>query len=252
MRAGGRGTTAGRERNHLRRSLVIAQVALSLMLLVGALLFVRSFQKLMTVDAGFRPEGIVSVSLDMRRQNYSKERLPIVSNEILMRFKSRAEIVSAAQVGFTPVSGSGWNEKARPDGSAVESKDVNFNRVGPGYFQAMGTTFMAGRDFDNRDTLTSPKVAIVNDAFVQRIFGGQNPLGRSLRVDGEAGKADPIYQIIGIVRNTKYYELREDFVPICFFPMPQEADPRAGATYVLRTAHGIGDLCRAQNQRLRK
>jgi putative ABC transport system permease protein len=168
--------------------------------------------------------------------------LPVIYNEILRRFKSRVEIVSAAQVGFTPVSGSGWNEKARPDGSSVESKDVNFNRVGPGYFQAMGTSFITGRDFDDRDTSTSPKVAIVNEAFVQRIFGGQNPIGRSLRVDGEAGKADPVYEIVGIVRNTKYYELREDFVPICFFPMSQDADPHAGATYVLRTAHGIGDV----------
>jgi predicted permease len=236
MKGTGRGTTAGRDRNRLRRSLVVAQVALSLMLLVGALLFVRSLGNLMTVDAGFRPDGVVAVALDLRRAAYAKERIPVVNREILDRIATQPGIASAAQVAFMPVSGSGWNNRTRADGTNNEGKNVNYNRIGPGYFRTMGTTLLAGRDFDDRDTATSPKVAIVTEALVKEIFGGKEALGRSLRVDGEAGKPDPIYQIVGIVRNTKYYELREDFVPIAFVPMSQDEDPGASARFVFRTA----------------
>jgi len=246
MRSGGRGLTAGRERNRLRRALVVTQVALSLLLLVGALLFVRSLRNLLTVDAGFKPEGIVAVSLDLRRPAYSKDRLPAMYREMLNRIGSRPGVISAAQVAMMPVSGSGWNERARPDGSTAENKNSNFNRVGPGYFKTMGTTLLSGRDFDDRDTATSPKVAIVNEAFVREIFGGQNPVGRSYRVDGDAGKPDPVYQVIGVVRNTKYYELREDFTPIGFVPMSQEEDPGANARIVVRAAaNNIGDVMTA-------
>jgi len=250
MRSGGRGLSAGRERFSLRRVLVTGQVALSLVLLVGALLFVRSLQKLLSVDPGFRPEGIVAVDLDLRQPHYAKERIPAVYRSLLERLAAQPGVMSAAQVQMTPVSGSGWNEMARAEGSTEARKESFFNRVGPGYFRTMGTTLVAGREFDGRDTLSSPKVAIVNETFVKRFFGGVNPgvnpgvdaLGRVFRVEGQAGKPDPMYQIAGIVRNTKYYELREDFLPIAFLPTAQDESPGAGATYVLRTAAPLGDL----------
>src|SRR5262249_9901987 len=124
-------------------------------------------------------------------------------------------------------------------------QDCWFNRAGPGYFQAMETPLMAGRDFDERDRLGSSKVAIVNQTFARRIFGDENPVGRSFRVEGAAGKPDPIYQVVGVVRNTKYSELREDFKPIAFFPIEQNESPGANATFVLRTSGAPGPLCRA-------
>ncbi|HMC60834.1 MAG TPA: ABC transporter permease, partial [Candidatus Solibacter sp.] len=105
----------------------------------------------------------------------------------------------------------------------------------------MGTALVAGRDFDDRDTTGSPKVTIVNEVFAKSFFGAANPLGRTFRVEGPAGKPDPMYQIVGVVRNTKYYELREDFLPISF-PAAQNDDPDAGVTYVLRTTAPLGDL----------
>jgi predicted permease len=242
MRAGGRGMSAGRERFSLRRVLVTGQVALSLVLLLGALLFVRSLQKLLSVNPGFRPEGIVAVDLDLRQPHYAEERLPVVYRSLLDRLAAQPGVLAAAQVMMTPVSGSGWNDMVRAEGSNEASKESYFNRVGPGYFQTMGTALIAGREFDDRDTTRSPKVAIVNETFVKRFFGGGNPLGRVFRVQGPAGKADPMYQIAGIVRNTKYYELREDFLPIAFLPTGQEDHPGAGATYVLRTSAPLGDL----------
>jgi predicted permease len=245
MRSGGRGLSAGRERFSLRRVLVTGQVALSLVLLVGALLFVRSLQKLLSVDPGFRAEGIVAVSLDLRRLQYAKERFPMVYRSLLDRLGAQPGVISAAQVLLTPVSGGGWNEMVRPESSTAAGKESYFNRVGPGYFRTMGTALVAGRDFDDRDTAGSPKVTIVNEAFAKKFFGDTNPLGRTIRVEGQAGKPDPMYQIVGVVRNTKYYELREDFLPVSFLPAAQDDSPGAEVTYMLRTAAPLGDLFRS-------
>jgi putative ABC transport system permease protein len=244
MRSSGRGLSAGRERFGLRRALVAGQVALSLVLLVGALLFVRSLQKLLNVDAGFRTDGVVAVNLDLRRPQYGKERRPLIYRNLLERLSAQPGVVSAAQVSFTPVSGSGDNDMIRPEAAGAASKESNFTRVSPGYFRTMGTALVAGRDFDAGDTVDSPKVAIVNEVFAQRILGGGNPVGRTFRVEGQAGKPDPMYQVVGVVRNTKYYELREDFLPISFLPMGQEGNPGANATFVLRTAAPLGDVFR--------
>jgi predicted permease len=242
MRTGGRGLTAGRERFGLRRALVVAQVSLSLVLLVGALLFVRSLQKLLAVDAGFRAEGITTVNLDLRPAHYTKDRLPVVYRETLDRLRATPGVVSAAQVLLMPVSGGGWDENTWADGSTGKHVDCFFNRVSPNYFKTMGTALVSGRDFDERDAPGTAKIAVINEVFAQRIFGGANPLGRSFRTQGPSGKPDPIYEVVGVVRNTKYYELREEFMPIAFFPMAQEDDHDTSATFVVRSAAGPGEM----------
>jgi len=236
MRAGGRSMTAGRERYGLRRALVTAQVALSLVLLVGAVLFVRSLQKLLDVQPGFRPEGIVAVNIDITSAKYPKERRPAVYAEVLEKLRAQPGVVSAAEIAMTPISGSGWNEGVRPDGFTGETKNSMFNRYGSGYLKTMGTALLAGRDFDARDTLGAPKVAVVNEAFAKAFFAGANPVGHTFRVEGDAGQPDRIYQIVGLARNTKYYELREEFVPISFLPIAQDENPGNGTTWVVRTA----------------
>jgi len=245
MRAGGRGTTAGRERYGLRRVLVTAQVALSLVLLVGALLFVRSLQKLLDVQPGFRPEGVVAVNVDISPGKYPTERRSMVFGDLLEKLRAQPGVVSVAQVGMTPISGSGWNESVRPDASTGDPKNSFFNRYGPGYLKTMGTALLAGRDFDARDTLGAPKVAVANEAFAKRFFEGRNPVGHTFRVEGEAGKPDRIYQIVGLVRNTKYYELREEFIPIAFFPIAQDERPGNDTNLVVRTFGRPQDTIRA-------
>ena len=245
MRAGGRGLTAGRERFSLRRALVVAQVSLSLVLLVGALLFVRSLGKLLAVDAGFRPQGITAVDLDLRPAHYAKDRLPLAYRELLDRLRATPGVVSAAQVLLMPISGGGWDENTWADGSTGKHKDCFFNRVSPDYFKTMGTPLMGGRDFNDRDTPGAAKIAIVNEAFAAAIFGSANPLGRSFRTQGRPGKPDPIYEVVGVVRNTKYYEVREDFMPIAFYPSAQDDDPGTGVTLVVRSALPPGEIMRS-------
>ncbi|MGO4882296.1 MAG: ABC transporter permease [Bryobacteraceae bacterium] len=245
MRAGGRGMTAGREKFSLRRALVVTQVAMSLVLLAGALLFVRSLQKLLAVDPGFRPEGIVAVSVDYRAAHLPKERIPEIRRQTLQKLRARTAALLSAQVDMTPVSGSGWDQNAWADGSAGPRVDAMFNRAGPGYFRTMGTSFVAGRDFDEHDNLTAPKVAIVNEEFARKIFHGANPVGRSFRREESADKPDSVFLVVGLVRNTKYYELREDFRPIAFVPEDQDDDPGPGGTFVLRTSAPLGEFYHA-------
>jgi predicted permease len=254
MRAGGRGMTSGRERFSLRRTLVATQVALSLVLLVGALLFVRSLRNLLTTEAGFRAEGVLTVNLDFARAQYPKERRMGVYRELHDQLAAIPGVVSAAQVWFTPVSGSGWNNDVGPDNTtAAASGKLSFcDRVGQGYFRTMGTSLVAGREFDDRDTVSAPKVAIVNEMFARKFMGGGNPVGRTFHLEAEAGKPEPLFQIVGLVRNTKYYELREDFLPIAFFPITQDDDPGPGATFVLRVIGSPGGLTSAVKTTLAK
>jgi putative ABC transport system permease protein len=151
-------------------------------------------------------------------------------------------------VGMTPVSGSGWDQNAWADGSAGPRVDAMFNRCGPGYFRTMGTTLVAGRDFDEHDNLTAPKVAIVNEEFARTIFHGKNPVGRWFRREESADKPDTLLLVVGLVRNTKYYELREDFRPIAFVPEDQDEDPSPGGTFVLRTNAPLGEFYRAAEE----
>jgi len=252
MRAGGRSMTAGRERFSLRRTLMATQVALSLVLLVGALLFVRSLRNLLTTEAGFRAEGVLTVSLDFARAQYPKERRMAVYRELHDQLAAIPGVLSAAQVWFTPVSGAGWNNDVGPDSTpaAASGKLSNCNRVGQGYFRTMGTSLVAGREFDDRDTLSAPKVAIVKEMFARKFMGGGNPIGRTFHLEAEAGKPEPLFQIVGLVKNTKYYQLREDFLPIAFFPVTQDDDPGPGATFVLRVVGSPGGLTSAVKTKL--
>jgi putative ABC transport system permease protein len=245
MRAGGRGMTAGREKFSLRRALVVTQVAMSLVLLAGALLFVRSLQKLLAVDPGFRPEGIVAVSVDYRAAHFPKARIAEVRRQTLEQLRIRTGAMAAGQVDMTPVSGSGWDQNAWADGSAGPRVDALFNRAGPGYFHTMGTSLVAGRDFDPHDNLTAPKVAVVNEEFARTIFHGKNPVGRSFRREESADKPDTLFLVVGLVRNTKYYELREDFRPIAFVSEDQDEDPSPHGSFVLRTNAPLGEFFRA-------
>jgi putative ABC transport system permease protein len=246
MRAGGRTATVSRERFGLRRALVTGQVALSLLLLVGALLFVRSFYKLLTTDAGFTPENILAVQVFSKAEYPEAQRLGLDEN-ITERLSGLPGVVSAAQVGFPPVSGSGWDNSIGPENepAAGSNKQAWFNRAGPGYFKTMGIGLLAGREFTDQDRTASEKVAIVNEEFARKYFHGINPVGHTFHLEEAAGKPESLFQIVGLVRNTKYYELKEEFKPLGFFPVAQDAHPGPGMNVVLRIAGPPGPVVRA-------
>jgi len=244
IRSSGRGLTAGREKLSLRRLLVVAQVAMSLVLLAGALLFVRSLQKLLAIDPGFRPEGIVAVSVDYRAAHFPNDRILEIRRHTLDILRERTGAISAGEVEMTPVGGGGWDQNAWEPGYGGPKLDVLFNRAGPSYFHTMGIAFVAGRDFDEHDGPSSPKVAIVNQQFAKTIFQGKNPIGRRFRREEFGSTPDSQFLVIGLVRNTKYFELREDFKPIAYVPEAQDEEPGTGANFVLRTSSPLGEFYR--------
>jgi predicted permease len=240
MKAGSRGSTDTRERFGLRRALVVLQVAVSLVLVVGALLFVRSLRNLMTLDAGFSQDGILVANLDLRRTGIANQQLPALFEDITDRLGRLPGVQSAAQAFIVPVSGSGWNNNIVIGGKryTARAEIVNFNSVSPGFFRTMGTPILTGRDFDNRtDTPTSTKVVIVNESFVGKFFPRENPIGRTFQIDESPGTPQPLFQIVGVVKDTKYSNLREPFGPIGFFAASQAdpADISPGLQVVLRS-----------------
>jgi len=224
MKAGSRGMSDGRERFGLRRALVVLQVALSLVLVVGALLFVRSLRNLVTLDAGFRQDNLLIVSLDLRRAGIAEERRTAVYREIADRLQALPGVSGASQASIVPISGSGWNNNIVIGGKKY-TDNVNFNRVSPGFFQTMGTAMLTGRDFNEHDAGAAHQVAIVNQSFIDKFFGGRNPIGELFQIDEGPGVPRPPFEIVGVVKNTKYTDLREPFGPIVFFAAAQDDKP---------------------------
>jgi predicted permease len=233
MKAGSRGVTDGRERFGVRRALVVLQVALSLVLVVGALLFARSLRNLTAMDPGFRQDGVLSVSLDLRKANVAPDARMAMNARILERVKGVPGVIAAAPSFTTPVGGNFWNNRVLI-GGAIQKEAVNFNAVGPGYFDALGMRLVAGRDFDARDTPQSPKAAIVTEAFVKKYFATRDALGQSFQIEEGAGRPRPFYQIVGVVKDTKYTDLREPFTPLAHLATSQDGDPGQSLQIVVR------------------
>ena len=221
LKSGGRGVAGGSGGLTVRRALVVCQISLSLVLLVGALLFVRTLRNLLTLDPGFRRAHVVTVSV-----NFWPLRLPAPARvpfkrELLERLRAIPGVESAATASVVPSSGDGWNENVAVEGAAGPRQTANFDRVSPGYFRTMGTAVLAGRDFTDADRAGSEPVAIVTETFVRKFLAGSNPVGRSIRIEN-SGRAERRFRIVGLVRDTKYSDLREDFTPIVFVPDAQD------------------------------
>jgi predicted permease len=236
LKAASRGMTAGRERFGLRRILVISQVALSLVLLVGSLLFVRTLRNLLTLDPGFRQENTIVAALDLSRDNIPAGQRQEFKRALLERVRAVPGVDGAADVSIVPISGNSWNENLWIAGDEKHQASPWFNRVSPGYFAAMKTAFLAGRDFDSRDTATSPKVAIVNESFVRKFLNNENPIGVTFREDAFVGKPSPMYQIVGFVRDSKYSDLREEPRPVVYVAALQDDNPDNFPQFVIHAS----------------
>jgi putative ABC transport system permease protein len=236
MKGSGRGLTADRERFGLRRTLVVSQVALSLVLLVGALLFAGSLRKLMMLDAGVRQDGLLIAGIDISRLNYPVARRATFYRDLLTAVRATSGVEQAASAGIVQLSGSGWNDSIEILGQGKHPSFVPwFDRVSAGYFRTMGTPLIAGRDFDDHDTPSSPEVAIVNQEFSNKFLAGASPIGKQFRVLVGPGEPEHIYQVIGLVKNSKYQNLREKFKPLVYVDEGQEKEPGSGTHLVVRS-----------------
>jgi putative ABC transport system permease protein len=236
LQSGSRGTSGGRERFSLRRILVVSQVALSVVLLMGALLFVRSLRNLTTLNVGFQQSGILVTSFDFQRLQIPEERFTEYKRDILKHVQAIPGVESAASAMLVPFGGSTWNDNVILEGSDQDAGVAWLNYLGPGYFQTISTPLLAGRDFDDRDTATSAKVAIVNQAFARKIFKGADPLGKRFRIHERPGKPRPLYEIIGVTGDNKFQNMHEEFLPFMYFPATQQEKPDPDDQILIRSS----------------
>lgn len=234
IQAVGRGLTAHRERFRMQRTLVVSQVALSLVLLFGALLFVRTLSNLVTADLGFRPDGVLVVDVDL--PGYPAERRPGMIRELHEGFAALPGVQSVAHTTIVPLSGSGSNNIVWMEGDTRDQNHLaQMSRVSRGYFATVGTRLVTGRDFDHRDTVTSPKVAIVTETFARTIANGRDPVGRRFFETGDATRPDQVFEIVGVVGDTKYFSVRDEKQLIAFMAATQTEHPRF-PSFLLRVA----------------
>jgi putative ABC transport system permease protein len=226
-------STRSSTRRRLGDALVIGQIAISLVLVVGATLFVGTLIKLYSTNAGFRPQGVLTFRLDTKEKPDNPHRLAVES-DLLQQIERMpgVEAASAARILF--ISGGGWNGPVRVEGRTPAPNNdealVDFNAVGPGFFETTGTPIVAGRDFDARDA-QSGRVAIVNQSFAKSYFPDRSPLGRHMSIAGEADQ----YEIVGVAGDAKYLDLKEAFPPTAYVALGQK---RQNATTLL--VHTVG------------
>ena len=220
MKAGGRGMTAGRERFSLQRSMVVTQISVSLLLLAGALLFVRSFRNLMTFNPGMRESGITSAFLGYWQSPLPADRWMTFERRLLEEVQATPGVLSAATTTNVPLLGGSWTHGVRVGSKEADSK---FTWVSTDYFSTMGIPVIRGRGFNGNDTSTSQRVAVVNEAFARQLTGGADPIGQTLRTGQEPNYPSTVYEIVGVIPDTRYDDIRGDapaqtFAPAVQFP----------------------------------
>ena len=239
LQSGSRGSTGGRERFSLRRALVVSQVALSIVLLMGALLFARSLRNLTTLNVGFRETGTLVTAIDFSHLHIPEGRNVDYNREIVKHVQAIPGVEAAAGALMVPFGGETWNDGVIPEGKEEggdkEKPWAWENFVSPGYFQTIGTPLLSGRDFDDHDTANSVKVAVVNQAFAQKFFKDQNPLGKRFQIHEPPGKPRPFYEIVGVSGNFKFQDMHEDFLPFMVFPVTQMEKPQPNNDVVVRS-----------------
>ncbi len=241
------GTLRGGVGGHqsLRRFFVVAEVALALLLSVGAGLMLRSFARLISVDPGFSPEHLLTMHIwtsparyhdNLKRSQYF--------DLILAEIRNTPGVRAAGSTHFLPlterISGSCFCRADQPAPSPADSPSAQFLIISPGYFQAMNTALLSGRDFADRDSFNSQPVASVNHAFVDRFYSGQNVLGKQLRVCWTIEK--PV-EIVGVVADARQAQLQDAPEPTIFLSNSQA--PMYFATLVVRATGDPGQIARS-------
>ncbi len=233
-------TRTGRFWN-LRNVLVVAQIAMSVVVLSLTLLFLRNLQSAAGINIGFQPHGLLMLSVDPRVHGYSAERTTVFLSQLQQRAMALPGVVSAVTTDVPLLTGGNRSDGFTVVGQGSNDKAFTYAdlyMVSPGYFAALGIPQLAGHDFSN-ETATAPKAAVINRAFAERLFGTANPIGQ--HVNG----AGINYQVIGVVDNVKSRSLGEDARPLLYRLLNQSVanDPSMmGYTLVVKTARDPGAL----------
>jgi predicted permease len=228
----------------LRKAIVVMQVAVSLLLLIGAGLFVGSLNNLLAQNPGFNADSLVAFNVEPSLNGYESDKTKRFASALLERLRTSPGVTAAGVSNIPILNGGSWNSTVMIEGRAAKPGEpvIAYNNlVMPGYFSTLGIPLLRGRDFTEHDAYWGPSVkdrtfsvAIANRKFVEQYLGTSDPIGRRVGFGGEPGTPTPI-QIVGVVGTSKYVGIRDEAEPQLFFPVLQQDGPRSLAFYV-RTA----------------
>ncbi|HMI50115.1 MAG TPA: ABC transporter permease [Candidatus Saccharimonadales bacterium] len=238
LKESGRGSSAGRARHRLRGALVVAEIAMALVLLVGAGLLVKGFRALLTVNQNYHPESLLTLNLDLPELQYKQQPLRAAFHQqFLQRLAGIPGVQSAALVSHLPYSRGGligsspFSISGRPSPAPSDIPSAILENVSPNYFSLMNIGLRDGRTLTESDAATTQPVAVVSRSLAERYFPGDNPLGRKLQV-GDASSAAPLLTVVGIVDDVHYNWIEKDAVPTLYTSYRQT--PPLYASFVLR------------------
>jgi predicted permease len=227
---------SGSPRARLRTGLVVAQIALSAILLIGAGLFTRSFSNLIAAGPGYRTEHILMFSVDPALNGYSVDRGRTFYRDLQERLGALGGVRGTGAAALKPLEDSNSSSNITVEGYPMredEDMNSNYNVLAPGYFQTMGIAVLQGREFTQADGPNAPHVAMVNETFAKRFFGGRSPIGRHMSPGG--GKDVKLnMEIVGVIRDVRQTSLREAAKPYYYVPYTQTPNLQS-LTFVVRT-----------------
>ncbi len=239
----------GRRRFKLRNLLVVAQISVSMVLLVGAGLLIRSMQNAQAINPGFRSDGVLIMTPETEIQGYTKEQGQEFYRQLMTRVEALPGVASASLAESVPLAFEGSRRGISVEGyerRKGEDSEYHYNTVGSRYFETMGIDLAAGRSFADTDREGAPGVVIVNESFARRFWPGQNPLGKRLSASGPQGK---FLEIVGVAKDGKYNTLGEAPLPFVYFPFGQNYSP--GMTLHVRTSGDPKNLLAAVRDEVR-
>ncbi len=234
LKEGGRSGGEGAKWNRVRGAFVVTQVALSLLLLVGGGLLIRSFDKLLRVDPGFKPENMLTLEYRLPRNKYQQSDAQWnFHRQVVERIREVPGVKSASLVGGLPFSGNGGSTGVILPDREIPPRGkepvVRFNTAIPNYFETMGIPLIKGRIFNEQDRLNTPRVFIINQTMARRFWPDQDPIGKQIKIDADS----PAGTVIGVVGDAKHYTLGEEAQPQMYDAYSQS--PGIFATVVVRS-----------------
>jgi predicted permease len=234
----------GHRRSWLKSGLIVFQVALSLVLLIGGGLMLRALQQAQTIKLGFNPQNAVEVSFDLRLQGYDSAQGKEFQKRLLERVRTLPGARAAGIADLVPVDLHFSRSSIFIEGQSLEraatAPVAMTSRISPGYFQAMDTRLIQGRDFNDQDDEKAVRVAIINEAFARRFWPGEDPLGKQFSLGGPDA---PKLQVAGVAEDGKYAGLNEDPKPFVYRPIWQSFS--GSTTVVVRTESDAQQLLAA-------
>jgi predicted permease len=275
LKESGRNTTGAGKRMTFGKSLVSAQIALSLLLVVGAGLFLRTLWNLQSVALGYSRENLLVVRVDALTAGYQEAQRPILYNEIADRLRALPGVRAATYSENGLFSGMESGDPVDAEGFVHKSKDdahAAFDQIGPGYFSGLGIPLVLGREIELRDTSNSLRVCVINEAFAKRFFAGRNPIGK--HITDTYGDTHLIMEVIGVAKDVRDHRLRDRVRERFYVPAAQgdglippeinfevrtignpihalgavrQVILRINANLPILDAHAVGDLIDARN-----